>query len=116
MSGRAMRILGSIAALGVCVGGALAQETAPPVENLDKVFQRLQQQDRQAREDGFVLESFKVQQPPNDPRHKSMKLSFGKVGGKSSPGPFDEPQSNYLLAPQTPVEAPPVGLNLKLQF
>jgi hypothetical protein len=80
------------------------------------VFQRLEQQDRQAREDGFVLENFPVQQLANDPRRKSMKLSFGEVGDGPDDSAFNDESSRYLLDPLTPIEAPPVGLNLKLQF
>ena len=116
MRGRTVRILASVAALGLSGGSGVAQETAPPAQDLQRIIERLEQQDRQAREDGFVLESFRVQQPENDPRRKSMKLSVGEVGGSYDTSPFDEHRSNYLLDPLTPVEAPPVGLNLKLQF
>ncbi|HUE45129.1 MAG TPA: hypothetical protein VMO81_02650 [Aestuariivirgaceae bacterium] len=115
MSGRTVRILASVAALGVCSGSGLAQVTDES-EDLGLVFQRLEQQDRQAREDGFLLESFPVQQLANDPRRKSMTLSFGEVGGTSGGSAFDDESSRYLLDPLTPIEAPPVGLNLKLQF
>jgi hypothetical protein len=115
MSGRTVRILASVAALCVCSASGFAQG-ADESEDLSRVFQRLEQQDRQAREDGFVLESFPVHQPANDPRRKSMKLSFGEVGGTSGGSAFDDDSSRYLLDPLTPFEAPPVGLNLKLQF
>lgn len=114
MSGRTVRILAGVAALGVCSASGFAQVAESP-EDLSQVFQRLEQQDRQAREDGFVLESFPVRQPENDPRRKTMKLSFGGVedsGGSA----FDDDSSRYLLDPLTPVDTPPVGLNLKLQF
>ena len=115
MSGRTVRILAGVAALGVCSASGFAQVAESP-EDLDRVFQRLEQQDRQEREDGFVLESFPVQQPENDPRRKSMKLSFGGIEDAPDESAFDDETSNYLLGPMTPVEAPPVGLNLKLQF
>jgi len=113
MSGRTVRILASVAALGVCSASGYSQGSDDR-EDLSRVFERLEQQDRQAREDGFVLESFPVRQPENDPRRKTMKLSFGEVGDSGSA--FDDDSSRYLLDPLTPVEAPPVGLNLKLQF
>ena len=115
MNGRTVRILAGVAALGVCSASGFAQ-VADEAEDLRRVFERLEQQDRQAREDGFVLESFPVQQPANDPRRKSMKLSFGEVGGTSGGSAFDDDSSKYLLDPLTPYEAPPVGFNLKLQF
>ena len=115
MSGRTVRILAGVAALGVSSAGAFAQVTDDR-EDLSRVFERLEQQDRQAREDGFVLENFPVRQPANDPRRKSMKLSFGEVGGTSGGSAFDDDSSRYLLDPLTPFEAPPVGLNLKLKF
>lgn len=115
MSGRTLRILAGIAALGVCSASGFAQVAEQP-KDMKRVFERLQQQDRQAREDGFVLESFPVQQPENDPRRKSMKLSFGEVGDTTDDSAFDDDSSRYLLDPLTPVEAPPVGFNLKLQF
>lgn len=115
MSGRAVRMLAAVAALGCWGGTGIAQDTAP-AEDLNRVFERLQQRDREAREDGFVLESFPIEQQPNDPRRKSMKLSVGEVGGGPDGSPFDEKGSNYLLDPLTPYEPPPVGLNLKLQF
>jgi hypothetical protein len=115
MSGRTVRILASVAALGLWSGSGFAQVAETP-EDLSRVFERLERQDRQARQDGFVLESFPVHQPENGPRRKSMKLSFGEVGGTTRGSAFDENRSNYLLDPLTPVEAPPVGLNLKLQF
>lgn len=115
MSGRTVRIMATVAALGVCSASGFAQGSDDR-EDLSRVFERLQQQDRQAREDGFVLESFPVQQPLNDPRRKSMKLSFGGIGDEPDDSAFDDDSSRYLLDPLTPVEAPPVGLNLKLQF
>lgn len=115
MSGQTVRILASVAALGVCSASGFAQ-VADDREDLSHVFERLEQQDRQAREDGFLLESFPVQQPANDPRRKSMKLSFGEIGDGSDDSAFDDESSRYLLDPLTPIEAPPVGLNLKLQF
>jgi hypothetical protein len=115
MSGRTVRILAGVAALGVCSASGLAQGVDDR-EDLSRVFQRLEQQDRQAREDGFVLESFPVQQPANDPRRKSMNLSFGEVGGSSGGSAFDDETSKYLLDPLTPVDTPPVGFNLKLKF
>ncbi len=115
MSGRTVRILAGVAALGVCSASGSAQ-VADDREDFSRVFQRLEQQDRQAREDGFVLESFPVRQPENDPRRKSMKLSFGGIGDGSDDSAFDDDSSRYLLDPLTPVETPPVGLNLKLQF
>jgi hypothetical protein len=115
MSGRTVRILAGVAALGVCSASGFAQ-VADEAEDLRRVFERLERQDRQAREDGFVLESFPVQQPANDPRRKSMKLSFGEVGGTSEDNAFGDETSRYLLDPLTPIETPPVGLNLKLQF
>jgi hypothetical protein len=115
MSGRTVRILAGIAALGVCSASGFAQ-TADDREDLSRVFQRLEQQDRQAREDGFVLDSFPVRQSQNDPRRKSMKLSVGGIGDGSDDSAFDDDSSRYLLDPLTPVEMPPVGLNLKLQF
>jgi hypothetical protein len=114
MSGRTVRILASVAALGVCSATGFAQGSDE--SDLKRVFERLEQQDRQAREDGFVLESFPVRQSENDPRRKSMKLSFGEVGGTSRGSAFDDDSSRYLLDPLTPIETPPVGLNLKLQF
>jgi hypothetical protein len=114
MSGRALRMLAAVAVLGSWSGSAVARESEP--EDLNRIIQRLEQKDRQAREDGFVLESFPVEQQPNDPRRKSMKLSVGEVGGEPEGSPFDEKGSNYLLDPLTPYEPPPVGLNLKLQF
>ena len=115
MSGRTVRILAGVAALGLCSASGFAQ-VADESEDLRRVFQRLEQQDRQAREDGFVLESFPVRQLENDPRRKSMKLSFGEVGDGPDDSAFDDDSSKYLLDPLTPVETPPVGLNLKLQF
>jgi hypothetical protein len=115
MSGQTVRILASVAALGICSVSGLAQVAESP-EDLSRVFERLERQDRQAREDGFVLESFPVRQPENDPRRKSMKLSFGEVGGTSGGSAFDDESSRYLLDPLTPVDTPPVGFNLKLQF
>ena len=115
MTGRTVRILATLASLGVWGGSGSAEDAREP-EDLGLIIQRLEQQDRQAREDGLVLESFKVEQPPNDPRRKSMKLSVGEVGGTDSANPFDEDQPSYLLDPLTPIETPPVGLNLKLQF
>ncbi len=114
MNGRTVRILACVAALGVCSASGFAQGSDDR-EDLSRVFERLEQQDRQAREDGFVLESFPVRQPENDPRRKSMKLSFGGVGDTDDSA-FDEDSSKYLLDPLTPVETPPVGLNLQLQF
>jgi hypothetical protein len=115
MGVRAVRLLAAMTVLGCWHGSAAAQETEP-AKDMTRVFERLQQRDREAREDGFVLESFKVEQPPNDPRRKSMKLSVGEVGDEPDGSPFDEKGSNYLLDPLTPYEPPPVGLNLKLQF
>jgi hypothetical protein len=115
MSGWTVRILAGVAALGMCSASGLAQ-VADDRESLSRVFERLEQRDRQAREDGFVLESFPVQQLANDPRRKSMKLSIGEVGGSSGRSAFDDDSSRYLLDPLTPIEAPPVGFNLKLQF
>ena len=109
------RIVAAVAVFGALVASVSAEDTREP-EDLGLVIQRLEQQDRQAREDGLVLESFKVEQPPNDPRRKSMKLSVGEVGGTDRPNPFEEEEPSYLIDPLTPVEAPPVGLNLKLQF
>ena len=116
MAGRTARTLAALAALGIWTGHGFAQETEQSPEDLTRIIQRLQQQDNQAREDGFVLESFKVQQPPNDPRRKSMKLSIGEVGDTPEASPFADETSKYLLDPLTPDEPPPVGLNLKLQF
>jgi hypothetical protein len=45
-----------------------------------------------------------------------MQLSIGEVGGRPGESPFEEPSSNFLLDPVAPPEAPPVGLNLRLQF
>lgn len=115
MGGRSVRILAGFAALGMCTASGFAQ-VADDREDLSRVFQRLEQQDRQAREDGFVLESFPVQQLANDPRRKSMKLSIGEVGGSSGGSAFDDESSKYLLDPLTPIDTPPVGFNLKLQF
>ena len=115
MSGRTVRILAGVAALGVCSATGFAQG-ADEAEDLSRVFERLEQQDRLAREDGFVLESFPVQQPANDPRRKSMKLSFGEVGDGPDDSAFDDDSSRYLLDPLTPIDTPPVGFNLKLQF
>lgn len=115
MTGRTVQILAGIAALGACSTSGIAQGS-DEAEDLSRVFERLEQQDRQAREDGFVLESFPVRQPENDPRRKSMKLSFGEVGDTPDDSAFDDDSSRYLLDPLTPIEAPPVGLNLKLQF
>lgn len=115
MSVRTVRIVAGVAALGAYSASGFAQ-VADDREDLARVFERLQQQDRQAREDGFVLESFPVRQPENDPRRKSMKLSFGEVGDTIDGGAFDDGSSRYLLDPLTPVETPPVGFNLKLQF
>ena len=112
---RTVRILSGVAALGVCSASGFAQVAEQP-KDMKRVFERLQQQDRQAREDGLVLENFPVQQPENDPRRKSMKLSFGGIGDGSDDSAFEDDSSKYLLDPLTPVEAPPVGLNLKLQF
>jgi hypothetical protein len=116
MSGQTVRILAAVAALGVWGGSGFAQQAEQPARDLNLIIERLQQQDRQAREDGFVLESFKVEQPANDPRRKSMKLSVGEVGDDFNDSPFEEDRSNYLLDPLAPKERPPVGLNLKLQF
>ena len=116
MARRAARVLAATAALSVWGAGGLAQEAEQSREDLDRIIQRLEQQDRQSREDGFVLESFPVQQPEGDLRRKSMKLSVGEVGASLGATPFEEPRPNYLLDPLTPIEAPPVGLNLKLQF
>jgi hypothetical protein len=115
MSGRTVRILAGVAALGVCSASGWAQ-VAEDREDLARVFERLEQQDRQAREDGFVLESFPVQPLANDPRRRSMTLSFGEVGGASGGSAFDDDSSKYLLDPLTPIDTPPVGFNLKLQF
>ena len=115
MSGDTVRILSAVVALGAWSSLGLAQDEQP-VESLDRIIERLEKEERQAREEGFVLESFKVRQPRNDPRRKSMKLSVGEVGDVSPDNPFGEHRSNYLLDPLTPREAPPVGLNLKLQF
>jgi hypothetical protein len=114
MGGRTVRILAGVAALGVCSASGFAQGSDEP-EDLSRVFERLERQDRQAREDGFVLESFPVRQPENDPRRKSMNLSFGGIGD-SGGSAFDDDSSRYLLDPLTPVDTPPVGFNLKLQF
>jgi hypothetical protein len=116
MSGRAVRILAAVAVLSVGAGSGNAQEAAQSEEDLSRIIDRLETQDRQAREDGFVLENFKVEQPENDLRRKSMQLSIGKVGGKPGITPFDERPSNFLLDPLEPYESPPVGLRLKLQF
>lgn len=115
MSGRTGLILAAVAALGVWGGSGSAEDAREP-EDLGLIIQRLEQQDRQAREDGLVLESFKVEQPRNDPRRKSMKLSVGEIGGTDGASPFEEDRPSYLLDPLTPIETPPVGLNLKLQF
>ena len=115
MGGWTVRMLAGVAALGVYSASGFAQGS-DEAEDLSLVFQRLAQQDRQAREDGFVLESFPVRQLQNDPRRKSMKLSLGGVGNTTDESAFHDESSRYLLDPLTPVDVPPVGLNLKLQF
>ena len=116
MSGRALRILATAAALGLWTASGFAQQAEWSPQDLNRIIEKLERQDKNAREDGFVLEHFKVEQPQNDPRRKTMKLSIGEVGGASNGNPFAEDRSNYLLDPMAPDDAPPVGLNLKLQF
>jgi hypothetical protein len=116
MSGRALWILATAAALGLWAASGFAQQAEWSAQDLNRVIEKLERQEKQAREDGFVLEHFKVEQPQNDPRRKTMKLSIGEVGGGSSDKPFAEDRSIYLLDPLAPDDAPPVGLNLKLQF
>ena len=108
-------LVAAVGLIGMSGASGSAEDAREP-DDLGLIIQRLEQQDRQAREDGLVLESFKVEQPPNDPRRKSMKLSVGEVGGTDNPNPFEEDRPSYLLDPMTPIETPPVGLNLKLQF
>lgn len=109
--------LAVIGALALGSGGMVAaEESTSGKGDLGDIIQRLEQQDKEAQEDGFVLEHFPVEQPLNDPRRKSMKLSIGQVGGDADESPFDDDRSNYLLDPATPVEAPPIGFSLKLKF
>jgi hypothetical protein len=116
MSGRALRILATAAALGLWTASGFAQQAEWSPQDLNRIIEKLERQERQAREDGFVLEHFKVEQPQNDPRRKTMKLSIGEVGDASNDNPFAEDRSIYLLDPLVPDDTPPVGLNLKLQF
>jgi hypothetical protein len=113
---RTIKILASLVAVGVWGGSGLAQDVAPPDENLARLIERFEQQDKEEFEDGLVLETFEVQPSQSDPRRRSMQLSIGEVGTKPGEGPFEEPSSNFLLDPVAPPEAPPVGLNLRLQF
>ena len=116
MSGRAFRILATAATVGLWTASGFAQQAEWSPQDLSRIIEKLERQEKQAREDGFVLEHFKVEQPQNDPRRKTMKLSIGEVGGGSSGSPFADDRSIYLLDPLAPDDAPPVGLKLKLQF
>lgn len=109
--------LAVIGALALASSGMVAaEESTHAKRDLGDIIQRLEQQDKEAREDGFVLEHFPVEQPLNDPRRKSMKLSIGQVGGGPDERPFDDDRSNYVLDPATPVDTPPIGFSLKLKF
>jgi hypothetical protein len=116
VTGRTIKILAVLASAGVWTGSGLAQDVAPPDEDLARIIERLEQQDSQALQDGLVLETFEVQPTQADPRRRSMQLSIGEVGAGTGEGPFEEPSSNFLVDPVAPPEAPPVGLNLRLQF
>jgi hypothetical protein len=116
MSGHVFRVIASLVAVGVWGGSGLAQNLEQPDEDLRRIIERLEQHDRQAREDGLVLERFEVQPSDGDLRRRTMQLSIGEVGTRPGEGPFEEPSSNFLLDPVEPPVAPPVGLNLRLQF
>lgn len=116
MSGPAVRVIAVIVALGVWGGAGIAQEAMQPDENLRRIIERLEQQDRQGDREGFVLDSYQVQPADDDPGYKSMELSIGQAGGRPGLNTFDERPSNFLLDPMAPDETPPLGLNLKLQF
>jgi hypothetical protein len=113
---RTIKILAVLASAGLWAGSGLAQDVAPPDEDLVRIIERFEQQDSQALEDGLVLERFEVRPSDGDLRRRTMQLSIGEVGTRAGEGPFEEPSSNFLLDPVAPPEAPPVGLNLRLQF
>lgn len=92
--------------LGASAAYAQSSTTKSDLEvspDLSEVFERIERQDKQAKEDGMLLEK------SQNTHRQDSKLSFGKVDDGS-----DLP---YSLDPTVDPNPPPgFGLNLKMSF
>ena len=115
MMGRSLVIVSVLAATGaVWDGAARAQDATLYETNLNELIRKFERLDKQGKDEGFVLEDYAVEQPPDDPSRNSLKLSIGGFGAKPET-PFDE-RPTYSVDPAAPPAPRPFGFNLKMKF
>jgi hypothetical protein len=86
--------------------------------DLTALIERIQNQDKEAAQDGFLLQQFRGAPRSGARGSQVLKLSLGEVGSKDEASPFDnDPDPRFTYDPiADPDPMPGVGLNLKMKF
>lgn len=102
-SSHRLLVLSAAVATGFAVGAPAFSQTFIESPEMTELFQRIERQDKQAAEDGLLLDKSK------NARSQDTKLSIGSVE-KTNDRPFS------LDPTQDPNPMPGFGLNLKMNF
>jgi hypothetical protein len=114
MIGRSLVIVSVLISAGAVCGCASAQDVTVYETDINALIQRFEQLDKKEKDEGFVLENYKVEQQPGDPSPNTLKLSIGGFGPKPET-PFED-RPKWSIDPAAPPEPRPFGFNLKMKF